>query len=41
MSLNNDLIYIDNDKAIPSAYSLTILEFKDLTLEELSLFILW
>lgn len=36
MSLNNDLIYIDNDKAIPSAYSLTILEFKDLTLEELS-----
>lgn len=36
MSLIDDLIYIDNDKAIPSAYSLTILEFKDLTLEELS-----
>ena len=36
MSLNNDLIYIDNDKAIPSAYSLSIKEFKDLSLEELS-----
>ena len=36
MSLNNDLIYIDNDKAIPSAYSLSIQEFKDLSLEELS-----
>tara|TARA_R110001583_G_scaffold144156_4_gene296146 strand:+ start:106 stop:627 length:522 start_codon:yes stop_codon:yes gene_type:complete len=36
MSLNNDLIYIDNNKAIPSAYSLSIDEFKDLSLEELS-----
>ena len=36
MSLSNDLIYIDNNKAIPSAYSLSIIEFKDLTLEELA-----
>ena len=36
MGLNSDLIYIDNDKAIPSAYSLSIIEFKDLSLEELS-----
>ena len=36
MGLNNDLIYIDNDKAIPSAYALSIIEFKDLSLEELA-----
>ena len=36
MSLNNDLIYIDDNKAVPSAYSLSIIEFKDLSLEELS-----
>mgnify|MGYP003646671795 FL=1 len=36
MSLSNDLIYIDDNKAIPSAYSLSIIEFKDLTLEELA-----
>ena len=36
MSLNNDLIYIDDNKVIPSAYSLSIQEFKDLSLEELS-----
>ena len=36
MSLNNDLIYIDDNKVIPSAYSLSIIEFKDLSIEELS-----
>ena len=36
MSLNNDLIYIEDNKAVPSAYALTILEFKGLTASELS-----
>ena len=36
MSLNNDLIYINDSKAVPSAYALSIIEFKDLSLEELS-----
>ena len=36
MNLNDDLIYIDDTKAVPSAYALTIIEFKDLSTEELS-----
>ena len=36
MSLNNDLIYIDNDKAIPSVYALSIPEFKSLNTDELA-----
>ena len=36
MSLNNNLLYIDDNKVIPSAYSLSIIEFKDLSIEELS-----
>jgi len=37
MSLKDDLIYIDkNDKAIPSVYILSILEFKNLNIEELA-----
>ena len=36
MSLRHDLIYIDNNKAVPSAYTLNIIEFKNLTVLELS-----
>ena len=36
MNLTNDLIYINDNKAVPSAYALSIIEFKDLSLEELS-----
>ena len=36
MSLINDLIYIDNDKAIPSVYALSIPEFKSLNTDELA-----
>jgi len=34
--MREDLIHIDNGKAIPSSYSTTILEFKDLSALELS-----
>ena len=36
MNLNNDLIHINDNKAIPSVYALSIIEFKDLSIEELS-----
>ena len=36
MSLKTDLIYIDNDKAVPSVYALSIPEFKDLNTNELA-----
>ena len=36
MSLSNELIYIVDNKATPSSYSKTILEFKDLSVEELA-----
>ena len=36
MSLKTDLIYIDNDKAVPSVYALSIPEFKDLNANELA-----
>ena len=36
MSLKDDLIYIDDDKAIPSVYALSIPEFKKLNTDELS-----
>ena len=36
MSLINDLIYNDNDKAIPSVYALSIPEFKSLNTDELA-----
>ena len=32
----NNLLHIDDGKAVPSSYSLTILEFKDLSTSELS-----
>jgi hypothetical protein len=35
MGLNADLIYIKDNKAIPSSYSKTILEFKELNTQEL------
>tara|TARA_R110000824_G_scaffold20142_4_gene76442 strand:- start:4238 stop:4753 length:516 start_codon:yes stop_codon:yes gene_type:complete len=34
--MKDDLIYIDDNKAVPSAYALSIIEFKDLSIEELS-----
>ena len=34
--MNNDLIHINDNKAIPSVYALSIIEFKDLSIEELS-----
>ena len=34
--MREDLIYIDDGKAIPSAYAITILEFKGLTTIELA-----
>jgi hypothetical protein len=34
--MRNDLIHIDDGKAVPSSYALTILEFKDLSTSELS-----
>ena len=34
--MTNDLIYINDGKAVPSSYSLTILEFKELSSIELS-----
>ena len=34
--MREDLIYINDGKAVPSPYALTILEFKDLKTEELS-----
>ena len=36
MSLRDDLIYINDDKAVPSAYALSIPEFKKLNTDELS-----
>tara|TARA_R110000737_G_scaffold105398_2_gene138479 strand:+ start:682 stop:1203 length:522 start_codon:yes stop_codon:yes gene_type:complete len=36
MSLKDDLIHINNNKGIPSAYALSIKEFKDLTVKELA-----
>ena len=36
MNLNTDLIYINDNKAVPSAYALTILEFKELSTTELA-----
>ena len=36
MSLRDNLIYIDDDKAIPSVYALSIPEFKKLNTNELS-----
>ena len=36
MSLNNELIYIKDNKAILSAYTKTVLEFKSLSVEELA-----
>lgn len=36
MSLNNDLIYINDGAAVPSAYALTISEFKELSTIELA-----
>ena len=32
----SDLIYVDDNKVFPSAYAMTILEFKELSIEELS-----
>ena len=34
--MKNDLIHIDDNKAVPSSYALSILEFKDLSSLELS-----
>ena len=34
--MKHDLIHIDDNKAIPSAYALSIIEFKNLSIEELS-----
>ncbi len=34
--MKNDLIYINDNKAIPSSYAMTILEFKNLSTEELA-----
>jgi len=34
--MKNDLIYINDNKATPSSYAMTILEFKTLSAEELS-----
>ena len=36
MALRDDLIHIDDDKAVPSAYALSIPEFKKLNTDELS-----
>tara|TARA_Y100001938_G_C8025538_1_gene397791 strand:- start:452 stop:973 length:522 start_codon:yes stop_codon:yes gene_type:complete len=36
MSLRDDLIHIVDNKATPSAYALTVIEFKDLTAKELA-----
>ncbi len=36
MSLRDDLIHIIDNRATPSAYALTVNEFKDLTVEELA-----
>ena len=36
MSLRDDLIYIDDNKAVPSVYALSIVEFKELTVLELA-----
>ena len=36
MSLNDELIHIVDNKAAPSAYAKTVLEFKDLATEELA-----
>ena len=36
MSLINELIYINDGAALPSPYSLTIAEFKDLNTKELA-----
>ena len=35
MKLRDDLIYIKDNKAVPSPYSKTVIEFKDLKTEEL------
>ena len=35
MALSNDLIHIKDNKAVPSSYAKTILEFKDLDAQEL------
>jgi hypothetical protein len=34
--MRHDLIYIDDNKATPSAYALSIVEFKELSIEELA-----
>ena len=34
--MRNNLIYINDGKAVPSSYTLTVLEFKELSTEELS-----
>ena len=34
--MGDNLIYINNNKAVPSSYTLTILEFKDLSINELA-----
>ena len=34
--MKDDLLYIDDNNVAPSAYALTITEFKDLTIDELS-----
>ena len=36
MTLKDDLIYIEDDKAVPSTYALSITEFKKLNSEELA-----
>ena len=36
MNLKDDLLYINDNKVVPSAYILTIKEFKDLSINELS-----
>ena len=36
MSLRDDLIHIIDNKAMPSAYALTVIEFKDLSEKELA-----
>lgn len=36
MPIRDDLIYIDDGKAVPSAYALTIKEFQDLNTNELT-----
>ena len=36
MAIQNDLLHIQNNKVVPSSYALTIQEFKNLNVEELS-----